>query len=93
MKRLVRIIGIIVILITFYMIIVNLIIDWLDGCDAKMQVKDYMVKENDTLWQIASEYKPKEMSYDQYLYEMRKVNDKNLSVIYRGEIINILIEE
>lgn len=49
----------------------------------------YSVLPGDTLWSIAHEYKPANLTMDEYLYKLRKVNSLSTSEIYAGDLIII----
>lgn len=51
----------------------------------------YEVKPGDTLWRISTEYKPKGMRYDEYIYLVQKYNGIGAD-IYPGQVIKILNE-
>ena len=48
----------------------------------------YTIQHNDTLWSIAKEHKPESMRYDDYIYQIQKINNID-SVIYPGDVIEI----
>jgi len=91
MKNIVKGLLIIILLIILGNTFVTAFEDWLEGDTTPMVESEYMICSGDRLWDIASEFKPNSMSYEQYLYELRKVNnDTDLSVIYPGQVIKIL---
>ncbi len=49
----------------------------------------YSVLPGDTLWSIAHEYKPANLTMDEYLYKLRKANSLSTSEIYAGDLIII----
>jgi len=89
--KVLKIIFYAVIMVIIFYTFLWIFADWLEGDDTPMVMQEYVISEKETLWQIASEYKPKEMSYEQYLYELRQVNE-DISTIYPGQKINILKE-
>ena len=56
------------------------------------QVVSYFVEQGDTLWSIAREYKPNDMSYDKYIYKVLRHNGISATIKY-GQAIEILIWE
>jgi len=50
----------------------------------------YVVSENQTLWDIANEYKPDGMDIREYVYELRKANDLDDAIIYPNQELTIL---
>ena len=65
--------------------------NWLVGDTTPMREDSYIISKGETLWSIADRYKPEHMSYDQYLYELKKVNTEDISKLYPGQTITILI--
>ena len=59
---------------------------------ADMQKKIYIVQPNDTLWEIADEYCPKNMDKREYIFNLKKHNGLG-DYIQPGEHIEILVEE
>lgn len=55
-------------------------------------VQSYVVQAGDTLWDIANLYKPSDMRYDEYIYEVKLHNGISAD-IKMGQAINILIWE
>ena len=56
---------------------------------SQKQYITYEVKPGDTLWRISTEYKPKDMRYDEYIYLVQKYNGIGAN-IYPGQVIEIL---
>lgn len=84
------------ILITFIIGIIFLgiaINNWLVGDTTPMREESYIISKGETLWSIAERYKPEHMSYDQYLYELKKANKEDISKLYPGQTITILVEK
>ena len=52
----------------------------------------YTVQNGDTLWAISKDYCPDDLSIQEYIYLLKKENNLG-SVIYPGQIIQVLIEE
>lgn len=78
--------------IIFILIIVSILIMWIyileDDREEQNKVV-YTVKEGDTLYSIAKEFKPKEMDVREYVHKIRELNDIN-PIISVGEDIIIL---
>ena len=86
----------IIIIITFIIGIIFLgiaINNWLVGDTTPMREESYIISKGETLWSIAERYKPEHMSYDQYLYELKKANNEDISKLYPGQTITILVEK
>ena len=47
----------------------------------------YIVEQGDTLWQIASEYKPAGMRYDEYIYLLQRENNIGAGIRAGQEIM------
>ena len=54
--------------------------------------ESYIIKSGDTLWSISKKYKPENVGYREYIYELRKSNGID-SNIYPGQIIKIPVSE
>ena len=50
---------------------------------------EHCVEAGDTLWSIALEYKPEGRRVDEFVYDIKKLNDLKSSVIIAGEILTI----
>ena len=50
---------------------------------------EHYVETGDTLWSIAAEYKPEGRRMDEFVYEIKKLNDLESSLIFAGEILMI----
>lgn len=59
---------------------------------ADLQKKIYVVQPNDTLWEIADEYCPKNMDKREYIFNLKKANAID-GYIQPGDHIEILVEE
>lgn len=66
---------------------------WLTGDTTPMQEQTYIVSKGETLWSIARRYKPEGMTYEQYIHELKEANKEDISKIYPGQTITILIEK
>lgn len=55
-----------------------------------IDVQEYQVISGDTLWDIGTTYKPKSMSIQEYIYNLKEFNQIN-STIYPNQTIKILI--
>lgn len=64
------------------------------GCKADVQTKriTYIVQPNDTLWDIATEYCPKGMNKNEYIFNLKKANAIQ-GYIQPGDHLEILVEE
>jgi len=67
--------------------------NWLVGDTTPMREETYIISKGETLWSIAERYKPEHMSYDQYLYELKKANTEDISKLHPGQTITILVEK
>lgn len=56
------------------------------------EVIEYEVECGDTLWSIGTEYRPNDMSIQEYIYNLQEYNNIG-SIIYPNQIIQILIYE
>ena len=52
-------------------------------------VESYGINSGDTLWNIAEEYKPKSISYSDYINTLYKLNDGLTANIHAGQTIMI----
>lgn len=50
----------------------------------------YVVEPGDTLWGIASVYKPNDMRYDDYIYQLKQHNGISAR-IKDGQVIEVLV--
>ena len=62
------------------------------GRGQNLRSERYVVEQGDTLWQIASEYKPVGMRYDDYIYLIECENNIGAG-IRAGQEIMIFTEE
>ena len=64
------------------------------SCRADVQTErfEYIVKPGDTLWDIASEYAPKNMDKREYIFNIKKDNGLKRSEIYPGMVLEIVRE-
>ncbi|CAM3521747.1 LysM peptidoglycan-binding domain-containing protein [Marinicrinis lubricantis] len=53
--------------------------------------KQVVVQPGDTLWGIAAEHAPEHMSHDEFIYEVRKLNDLDNSLLMVGQILLVPI--
>jgi len=51
---------------------------------------DYTIKSGETLWSIASNYRPENMSIQEYIYNLREYNNCGC-IIYPNQVIQVLI--
>ena len=52
-------------------------------------LSEHYVKEGDTLWSIASEYKPEGRRVDEFVYDIKKLNGLESSMINAGAVLVI----
>lgn len=57
-----------------------------------VDVQEHIIQSGETLWSIASNYKPSCMSIQEYIYNLREFN-KCDCLIYPNEVLQILIYE
>lgn len=57
------------------------------GRRSNLRSKRYIVEQGDTLWQIASEYKPADMRYDDYIYLLQRENNIGAGIRAGQEIM------
>ena len=62
------------------------------GRRSNLRSERYVVKQGDTLWGIASEYKPERMRYDDYIYLIERENNIGAG-LKQGQEIMIYVEE
>ena len=62
------------------------------GRRSNLRSERYIVSQGDTLWGIASEYKPQRMRYDDYIYLLERENSIGAD-IRQGQEIMIYVEE
>lgn len=58
---------------------------------AEPEIVPYDVVQNDTLWDIASACKPNDMTYNEYITYLYKLNDGLSADIYPGDRIWIVV--
>lgn len=54
---------------------------------------DYTVCKDDTVWNIAEEYKEDNKDIMQYIYKLKRLNNMTSSNIYEGQKIKIIKEQ
>lgn len=82
--------------VTFLALLIFTLVVLLYGCSRKPQVKEvqeYTVTSGETLWGIAKRYCPDSMSLQEYIYNIRKLNNCADCLIYPNEVLQILIYE
>ncbi len=65
------------------------------SCRADVQTErfEYVVKPGDTLWDIATEYAPKGTDKREYIFNIKKDNGLENSVLQPGMVLEIVTEE
>lgn len=58
---------------------------------AEFQIKTYLVRSGDTLWDIAMKYKSPEEDPREYIYNLMQLNEMRSSEIYSGQSLEIQI--
>lgn len=56
----------------------------------KKYIDTYTISQNETLWSIAEENAPKEMTIDEYIHELKNANETSLENIKAGQTINVI---
>lgn len=83
-------------LLTFIAIVLLFIGIILHQCTIKKQevidIKEYTVQSGETLWSIASAYRPEHMSIQEYIYNLKEYNNIG-SMVYANQKLQILIYE
>lgn len=80
---------------TFLAIVLFLVLLILTQCTRKKQVpkvQEYEVQSGETLWEIATMYRPKDMSIQEYIYNLKEYNNIG-SIIYPNQVLKILVYE
>ena len=64
------------------------------SCRADVQTErvEYIVNPGDTLWDIATEYAPKNMDKREYIFNIKRDNGLMRSEIYPGMVLEIVRE-
>ena len=82
--------------LTFCAVVLLLLIIALHQCSRKelkvKEVEEYTVQSGETLWSIGTEFKPENMSIQEYIYNLKKYNNID-STIYPEQVIQVLIYE
>lgn len=81
---------------TFISIVLFLVIVCLSQCSKKepkvIEIQDYTIQSGETLWNIGTQFRPKTMSIQEYIFNIQKFNNID-STIYPEQEIKILIYE
>jgi len=56
-----------------------------------LEYLEYYVESGDTLWNIASDYRPSDMSIKEFIYEISSHNNTDASHLQAGQVIEIPI--
>lgn len=79
----------IVIMILFAILVLSIIINTSKAPEVE-RVEEYEVRIGETLWSIASDYRPSTMSIQEYIFNIQRFNNIN-SIIYPEQKIQLLI--
>ena len=74
-------------------IIVILLCGSLSARGQPKDVREYQIGQGDTLWGIAEECKPNDVTYREYIDMLYKLNDGLSAEIYPGEVILVPVWE
>ena len=78
---------------TFLAMMLFLILVLLHCCSNKeLEVEsyeDYEVECGDTIWSIASDLKPQGLNIQEFVWEIRQINNKQDCIIYPNEVLKI----
>ncbi|MBQ8042562.1 MAG: LysM peptidoglycan-binding domain-containing protein [Clostridia bacterium] len=55
--------------------------------------KTIYISKHETLWSIAEEYKRPNQDIREYIYEIKKLNNMDTSVLYEGQELTIIVYE
>lgn len=81
--------------LTFITIVLFLTIACLTQCSKKEReikaIEEYEVQSGDTLWSICTKFKPHDMSIQEYIFSVRKLNNNTDCMIYPNEKIQVII--
>jgi len=55
-----------------------------------IQIEEYIVSANETLWDIAKENKKEKQDIREYVYTLRKLNNIDDCIIHEGQAIKII---
>mgnify|MGYP003304354775 CR=1 FL=1 len=83
--------------LTFLALLLLFIILILSQCTKKeLQVKEiqeHSVQSGETLWSIATEYRPQTMSIQEYIYNLEQYNNINAQIFPHQKIQILIYEE
>lgn len=81
---------------TFIAILLFFVCLLLHQCSKKepkvIEIQDYTIQSGETLWNIGTQFRPKTMSIQEYIFNIQKFNNID-STIYPEQEIKILIYE
>jgi LysM repeat protein len=90
-KRFITAIGVIAIIILIIMMLISAAVK--DMPKYEENHKTIYVSKNETLWSIAEEYKKPNQDVREYIYEIKKINDMDNSIIFEGQELIIIVYE
>lgn len=76
--------------IIFLILIAVLAVQELNKEHEVERIESYTITSGETLWSIGTEYRPNDMSIQEYIYNIREYNNIG-SIIYPGQTIQLLI--
>lgn len=82
---------------TFLAIVLFLILACLHQCSKKElkvdHIEGYQIESGETLWSICSKFRPAKMSIEEYIHNVRVLNDEQDCIIYPNDTLQIPIFE
>lgn len=65
----------------------------IDGLAAEdftdLEIIEHRVVRGETLWEITEKYKPKNIGYGEYIYEIRKLNEMECVTLMPGQVVKV----
>ena len=80
-------------LIFFITLIIMMIFNYINVPEYEKTYQKIIICEDDTLWDIAEEYKKPNQDIREYIYEIKKLNNMESAAIYEGQELTIIIYE
>lgn len=82
---------------TFIALLLLFILVCLQQCSKKElkldHIEEYEVRSGETLWSISNKFRTSGMSIEEYIYNIRKLNDEQDCIIYPNQVLQIPIYE